>query len=107
MPRLYEKELTKGQLRNLKILRRTVGDKLANQTYAQFIVDKKKLTKADKPDQHMLKLERTVAKLVKGGLKIPPSGIKITRSRHGISVSKIEMKRKLRKRKAKKAAAKK
>lgn len=103
--RIQESRLNKGHLLSLTALRRKYGNKLADEMFSKWLAEQNKLTA--KADPHMLKLELAVAKLVKGGLSIPPSGIKITRSRHGISVNKIAMKRKQKKRKTKKAATKK
>lgn len=61
----------------------------------------------EQADPHMTELKAVVERLVKKGLKIPPAGIKVTRGRGGVAVSKIEMQRNPRKKAAtKKAAAK-
>ena len=99
------KNLNKGQKRKLRALRNSLGKKIADEAFTKWFNEQKK--PAAKTDKYMEDLKATVAVLVKRGLKIPPSGIKITRGRGGIGVSKIEMKRKPGKKKAKKAAAKK
>ena len=103
MVRIVEKNLNKGHLRKLTALRKSLGPKIANEAFSKWLKEQAK--PIDKADPNMLALEKAVARLVKKGLRISPSGIKITRGRGGISVRKIEMqKRKPRKKVSKQKA---
>jgi|TARA_Y100000294_G_scaffold176618_1_gene199521 hypothetical protein len=90
MVRIVEKNLNKGHLRKLTALRKSLGPKIANEAFSKWLKEQAK--PVAKADPHLISLEKAVARLVKKGLRIPPSGIKITRGRGGISVRKIEMK---------------
>ncbi len=88
-------KISKGHLRKREALRKSLGNEIADKAFAEWL---KRQEKQDaEPDPHMLKLKIAVTKLVKDGLIIPPSGLKITKSRHGITASKIKMNTKPRK----------
>ena len=50
MPNIDEKKLTKGQLRKLISLRKSVGDKLGNDVFLKWLVQQAKQNSAPKPD---------------------------------------------------------
>ena len=97
------KNLNKGQKRKLQALRNSLGKKIADEAFTKWFKEQTK--PVPKADIHMVRLEIAVNKLVKSGLKVPPSGIMITRGGGKISVNKIEMKK--RKPAKRKTAAKK
>ena len=100
-------KLSKGERRKLTALRKSLGNKIADKAFSEWRKERKP-EKDEQPDPHMQALTATVKSLVSKGLKIPPSGLKITRGRGVISVSKIGMKKPVRKKAApKKAPAKK
>lgn len=105
MPRIVEKNLSKGHQRKLSALRKSLGSKIANEAFSKWLKEQTKPA-AEKADPQMLALEKAVARLVKKGLRIPPSGLKITRGRGGLSVKKIEMKKRKPRKKASKKNAK-
>lgn len=104
MVRIAEKNLNKGHLRKLTALRKSLGPKIANEAFSKWLKEQSK--PVVKADPQMVALEKAVARLVKKGLRIPPSGIKITRGRGGLSVQKIEMKKRKPRKKASKQQAK-
>ena len=65
MPGIDESKLTKGQVRKLKALRRSVGDELGNDVFRRWLAQQAKLDLGPKPDKAA---EKIIAALNAAGL---------------------------------------
>ena len=48
---INEKDLTKGHIRKLNALRKSIGDKLANEVFAKWLKEQAKKQSRGKPDR--------------------------------------------------------
>ena len=56
-----ESSLTKGQMRKLNALRKSVGDKLGNEVFAKWLAQQAAATAEPKPDPIAVKIEEALA----------------------------------------------
>lgn len=81
------KNLTKGELRKLNMLRKSVGEQLGNETFAKWYAAKQ--SSAPEIDQNIAVVEQALEPLIKSNkLKIPRGGYLIRRGRGRIIVEK-------------------
>lgn len=86
--------LTKGQLRKLNSLRKSVGDKLGDQTFAKWLKEQGKAKPAAKSDPVADKISEALKPLVKDkSIKLGNRGYSVRRSKgkgaEGFVVGKI------------------
>ena len=58
---INESKLTKGQVRKLNALRKSVGDALAEEVFGKWLAQQAKASAAPKPDSVALKIEEALA----------------------------------------------
>ncbi len=86
-----EAALTKGELRKLNALKKSVGDKIGEKAFVQWLRDKTKSATAALRDQNAEIIVDTLGKLVKdGNLKIPRGGYLVTRGRGRVIVTRAK-----------------
>ncbi len=84
-----EAALTKGELRKLNALKKSVGDKIGEKAFMQWLSKKTKSNTAGPSDNNAEMIADTLGKLVKdGGLKVPHGGYLVTRGRGRVIVSR-------------------
>ncbi len=88
-PKFDEKKLTKGQLRKLTALRKSLGDDIANRTFAQWLKAQEKRT-AGAVDKGAELIEEAVAAMIKRKkISIPRGGYLLTRGRNRVFVTRM------------------
>lgn len=86
-----EAALMKGELRKLNALRKSVGDKIAEQAFMKWLKGKPKAGAAATRDRNAELITETLGKLVQsGGLKIPRGGYVVTRGRGRVIVTQAK-----------------
>jgi hypothetical protein len=84
-----EAALTKGELRKLNALKKSVGDEIGEKAFAQWLENKAKSATAVPSDRNAKMIADTLGKLVKdSGLKIPRGGYLVTRGRGRVIVTR-------------------
>ncbi|WP_193370690.1 hypothetical protein [Pelagibius marinus] len=78
--KIDEKALTKGELRKLNALRKSIGDKLAEEAFSKWYAQQGKGNEAEDPNIEML--EKALNPLIKK-LKIPRGGAYAVRRGRG------------------------
>lgn len=88
--KIDEKTLTKGQVRKLNALRKSVGEKLADDTFAKWL--KKQPGEAkDSTDKNAELIADELGKLIEQkNLRIPRGGYLVTRGRGRVIVTRIK-----------------
>ena len=85
MAQIEESALTKGQLRKLNALRKSVGDEIGERAFAEWLASQE--TTSGKPDGNAATIVDTLWPLVQEGtLAIPRGGYLIRRGRGRIIV---------------------
>ena len=85
--RLDEKALNKGELRKLNALRKSVGDRIAERAFLQWLRQKVKV--APPVDRNAQKVATALEPLAKAGkLSIPRGGYLVKRGRGRVIVSR-------------------
>ncbi len=92
---INEKTLTKGQIRKLNALRKSIGDKLANEIFAKWIKEQAKKTSINQFDPVVDKIQNALAPLAKDkSIRLGNRGYSIHRARgkgaKGFVVKKIK-----------------
>ena len=92
---ISESELTKGQLRKLNALRRSIGDSLAEEAFAKWLKQQQSVTKDIRPDPIAGLISEAMTPLLKKkGLNLGRYGYSIKRARgkgaKGIIVTRLE-----------------
>ncbi len=86
---INEAALTKGEVRKLNALRKSLGDKIANQAFMKWLKGKTKIADAAPRDRNADLITETLGKLVQsGGLRIPRGGYVVTRGRGRVIVTR-------------------
>lgn len=86
---LNEKDLTKGQLRKLTALKKSLGDDIANRAFAEWLVQQPEA--ASESDPHAAKIVDVLSNLVlSGDIKIPRGGYFLRRGRGRVIVERPE-----------------
>lgn len=87
MPDIDEKSLTKGQLRKLNALRKSVGDGIAEQAFAAWLKTEANAEKAEPVDRTAQLIEEALQPLLKRKyFTIPRGGYRVRRGRGRIIV---------------------
>ena len=86
-----EAALTKGELRKLNALKKSVGDQIGEKAFVQWLRNKIGSATAALRDQNTEIIVDTLGKLVKdGNLKIPRGGYLVTRGRGRVIVTRAK-----------------
>jgi hypothetical protein len=89
MPSFKEKDLSKGDLRKLKAIRKSLGDKIADDAFAIYLSEKSKKP-VIKMDQNAELIRILVEKdILDGKIKLPNKGYIIKRGRRKVKVEKV------------------
>jgi hypothetical protein len=84
---LDEKQLTKGQLRKLNALRKSLGEKIAERAFAEWL--KTSAVEQAPTDKNAQLIADALAPLIsKGKLRIPRGGYLVTRGRGRVIVAR-------------------
>ena len=84
-----EAALTKGELRKLSALKKSVGDQIGEKAFMQWLRNKTKSATAVSSDQNAEMIADTLGKLLKdSGLKLPRGGYLVTRGRGRVIVTR-------------------
>ncbi len=87
-PRFNEKDLTKGQLRKLNAVRKSLGQEIADKAFAEWL-EQQPAEKSEPEDKNAKLIVRTLEPLVLGNkLKIPRGGYLVKRGRGRIVVGR-------------------
>lgn len=92
---INESDLTKGQIRKLNALRKSIGDSLAEEAFAKWLKQQKSETKEDRPDPVAELIADAMSPLLKKKeLNLGRYGYSIKRARgkgaKGIIVTRLE-----------------
>ena len=87
--KIDESALSKGELRKLNALRKSVGDKLGEEAFSKWFT-KKEMTQGNEPmDKNAELIAETLMKLIEENkLRIPRGGYLVTRSRGRVIVER-------------------
>ncbi len=86
-----EAALTKGELRKLNALRKSIGDEIGEQAFSKWLKSKPKAGATATRDRNAELITETLGKLVlSGGLKIPRGGYVVTRGRGRVIVTRAK-----------------
>jgi len=86
-----ESALTKGELRKLNALRKSVGETLGEQTFAKWLEKKAKGTANEPEDRNALLIADALVGLInEKGLRIPRGGYVVTRGRGRVIVTQAK-----------------
>ncbi len=86
-----EAALTKGELRKLNALKRSVGVQIGEKAFVQWLRRKSKSGTAVPRDRNAEKIADTLGKLVQdSGLKLPRGGYLVTRGRGRVVVTRAK-----------------
>jgi hypothetical protein len=89
-PKFNEKDLTKGQLRKLTALRKSVGEDIGNKAFQDWLGSQSKAPKVA-VDKNAEMITDTLNGLVKSkGLRIPRGGYLVTRGRGRVIVTRVK-----------------
>ena len=84
-----ESALSKGELRKLNALRKSVGDKLAEETFAKWLKKRTDGQSTVTEDKNAVLIADTIIKLIEErNLRIPRGGYLVTRGRGRVIVEK-------------------
>ncbi len=88
---INEAALTKGEVRKLNALRKSLGDKIADQAFMKWLQGKPKAGAAIPRDRNAELITETLGNLVQsGGLRIPRGGYVVTRGRGRVIVTRAK-----------------
>jgi hypothetical protein len=88
---INEAALTKGELRKLNALRKSVGDKIAEQAFIKWLSSRPKAGAAAPRDRNAELITETLGKLVQSsGFRIPRGGYVVTRGRGRVIVTRAK-----------------
>ena len=88
---INEAGLTKGELRKLNALRKSVGDKIGEKAFAEWLKKRSKVDPAVDRDRNAELIAETLGNLVKdGNLRIPRGGYNVTRGRGRVIVTRAK-----------------
>ena len=86
-----EEGLTKGELRKLNALKKSVGDQIGEKAFVQWLRNKTKSATAVPRDRNAEMIADTLGKLVQdSGLKLPIGGYLVTRGRGRVIVTRAK-----------------
>ena len=88
---INEAALTKGEIRKLNALRKSVGDKIGEQAFMKWLRSKSAVDKAAPRDRNAEMITETLGRLVQGrGLRITRGGYVVTRGRGRVIVTRAK-----------------
>ena len=88
---INETALTKGEVRKLNALRKSVGEKIAEQAFMKWLQGKSKVSTTAPRDRNAELITETLGNLVKGGgLRIPRGGYVVARGRGRVIVTRAK-----------------
>ncbi len=88
---INEAALTKGELRKLNALRKSVGDKIAEQAFAKWLKSRPNAGQAGPRDRNAELITGALGKMVQSGsLRIPRGGYTVTRGRGRVIVTRAK-----------------
>ncbi len=86
-----EAALTKGELRKLNALKKSIGDQIGEKAFVQWLRNKTKSATAVTRDRNAEMIADTLSKLVQdSGLKLPRGGYLVTRGRGRVIVTRAK-----------------
>ena len=86
-----EAALTKGELRKLNALKKSVGDQIGEKAFVQWLRNKTTSASAVSRDRNAEMIADTLGKLVQdSGLKLPRGGYLVTRGRGRVIVTRAK-----------------
>ncbi len=86
-----EAALTKGELRKLNALRKSIGDKIGEQAFSKWLKSKPNAGAAATRDRNAELITEALGNLVQsGGLQIPRGGYVVTRGRGRVIVTRAK-----------------
>lgn len=85
------KDLSKGQLRKLSALRKSVGERLGDETFAKWLKKQRATNDTAAEDKNATLLSETLLKLIsEKKLRIPRGGYLVTRGRGRVIVTRAK-----------------
>ena len=88
---INEAALTKGEVRKLNALRKSLGDKIADQAFMKWLLGKSTVGKVEPRDRNAELITETLGNLVESsGLRIPHGGYLVTRGRGRVIVARAK-----------------
>ncbi len=88
---INEAALTKGEVRKLNALRKSLGDKIADQAFMKWLLRKSTVGKAAPRDRNAEMITETLGKLVQsGGLRFSRGGYVVTRGHGRVIVTRAK-----------------
>ena len=86
-----ESALTKGEIRKLNALKKSVGDTLGEQTFAKWVQKKAKQSNGEPTDKNAEMIADALVGLINDkGLRIPRGGYLVTRGRGRVIVEQAK-----------------
>ena len=90
-PKFDGKDLTKGELRKLNALRKSVGDKLGEETFAKWLKSNRAAKDTVSEDKHAALIAETLINLIDDKkLRMPRGGYVVTRGRGRVVVRRAQ-----------------
>ena len=90
-PKVVESELKPGELRKLNALRKSVGDKLGERTFAEWLKTQGAAKDSEPEDKNAALIAETLLKFIDDGkLRIPRGGYLVTRGRGRVVVTRAK-----------------
>ena len=87
-PRVDEKNLTKGQIRKLNALRKSLGDDIAERAFAEWLMTNPPVQSEPEDKNAMLIAETLMPLIEKSKLRIPHGGYLVTRGKGRVIVTR-------------------
>lgn len=89
--KVREKDLTKGELRKLNALRKSVGEQLGEETFAKWLKDHRAGKGGAQPDRNAMMIAEALRRLIdEKNLRIPRGGYLVTRGRGRVIVTRAK-----------------
>lgn len=90
-PEFDTKDLSKGQLRKLNALRKSVGDRLGDETFGKWLKKQRGTNDTAAEDKNATLISETLLKLINDKkLRIPRGGYLVTRGRGRVIVTRAK-----------------
>ncbi len=87
-PRVDEKSLTRGQIRKLNALRKSLGDDIAERAFAEWLMTNPPVQSEPEDKNAMLIAETLMPLIGKNKLRSPHGGYLVTRGRGRVIVTR-------------------
>lgn len=90
-PKLDERGLTKGEVRKLNSLRKSVGEELGEQTFTKWLRSSRAGKNSESVDKNAVLIAEALSKLISDqNLRIPRGGYLVTRGRGRVVVTRTQ-----------------